>query len=556
MRGNWKKSLPLMIILIFSLVAMVACGSNGGTSGNITSGAESNKENEMAKEITITSFQGGWDVVDPLKDKVGPELFKKLGYKINFEFIKVATNEDIFQKLSLWAATGMNDWPMICGGGWDAAEVALFKRLGEEGKLLDFDTLADKMPDVQKVIKYVAPVIKVALGGLYTMPLNWMDLKSFKVSANLWIRKDWLDKLNLPFPKTVDEFENTLKAFKDNIKLPDGSVVIPFMSAYEGLDLPGYLTNMTMLNFEPAEKFGFDGWAFKDGKAVNLNYEDPQYLIKVLERYNNWYHDGLIDKECFTLKQSQAQEKVNLGRVGCVYGPDYFVTPFTDNLQKSDPNAMFVGTPILYDPAVTNGPDKIMTPISVWCLNTVRSDIPKDQLNTFIDFLNKSVTDDYFLLENFGVKDYHWQLNKDGQVEDTPDCAARLKGDYNARSIEGIQSYLQITNYDLLAKYTAPNTFDKRPDIILSRKNIGTEYYQGYITDPNAYVFPGPVETKMTLGGKDRRVSMIVKAVSGNPDDVEKVVRAWIETEKSFGYNEIAAERTAACKALNLQFPE
>ena len=36
----------------------------------------------------------------------------------------------------------------------------------------------------------------------------------------LWIRQDWLDKLNMKAPKTIDELEAVMEAFKNNN--PDG----------------------------------------------------------------------------------------------------------------------------------------------------------------------------------------------------------------------------------------------------------------------------------------------------------------------------------------------
>lgn len=51
----------------------------------------------------------------------------------------------------------------------------------------------------------------------------------------MWIYKPWLEKLNLSEPKTLDEFYNVLKAFKE--KDPNGNGLadeIPFIGATSG----------------------------------------------------------------------------------------------------------------------------------------------------------------------------------------------------------------------------------------------------------------------------------------------------------------------------------
>ena len=50
---------------------------------------------------------------------------------------------------------------------------------------------------------------------------NYNDVKNLSLTQQYYIRKDWLEKLGLEEPKTVDELYNVLVTFRD--KDPNGN---------------------------------------------------------------------------------------------------------------------------------------------------------------------------------------------------------------------------------------------------------------------------------------------------------------------------------------------
>ena len=547
--------MSFVLVLILITVSLFGCGSNQQVSNEPTpepttegdtSDAVDNEEEEpkYPEEINIVGFNWGWDEAIPGEDLVGPEIEKALGYKVNFNFQKVGSYEEVEKKLQLWAASGADDWPNICYTGMSNITKDVVNRLGKSGMLMDWNTLMDRMPKVKEAVKYSQPLHNYE-GKNYILPQNWSDLKAYKLDPQVWLREDWLEEVNLPYPKTVEEFENVLRTFKEKIKDPDGNPVIPYIAFGENfLWQPGW--------FIPEDKFK---WQFINDEAVNMDIEDPQYLINALKKYNQWYNEGLIDQESFTLKQGQIDEKSSAGRVGAVHGAYWQVNPYTNILQEKDESAMFVGAPALYDAETMDSPNPFNIALEIWAGYNVRADIPEEELNALINFLEYSMTEEGFLLEWWGVKDKHWQFDSNNKIVDTPDSAERLKGDWNLRAHEGIQWYTGLSNYELIVQYTAPTTFDTRADMVGTWKNLGREYPEAYSTNLNKYITPGPIEVQKSLGSAERYKQMIRKAITASsPDEVEKTVSAWIETEKAMGYEEIKAERTELCKVVNVKF--
>ena len=171
---------------------------------------------------------------------------------------------------------------------------------------------------------------------------------------NMFIRKDWLDTLRLPMPTTIQQFEDTLKAFRDNAaRLPGGGAgrVIPFgqdSDARWGFAQIVYAHFDIFANRQTNRDFWIQN--FSDRPITVSGYKEGLRLV------NRWFNDGLIYND-FPLI-TVADDFFNLlktGRVGAYSGN--WDHPFrTDNRINADlalnvPGAQFV--PI--DPIVVNG---------------------------------------------------------------------------------------------------------------------------------------------------------------------------------------------------------
>ncbi len=129
---------------------------------------------------------------------------------------------------------------------------------------------------------------------------------------NTFIRRDWLDTLGLKAPTNIDEFEETLKAFKDNAsKLlgADAAKMIPYSTSFD----VGYRNEHLILSFVPDSISDKDMYinGFDDRKLLLPNYKEG---VRVL---NKWYNEGLVWKD-FALYGEGDTTEDNLMKAGYV----------------------------------------------------------------------------------------------------------------------------------------------------------------------------------------------------------------------------------------------
>jgi putative aldouronate transport system substrate-binding protein len=156
-------------------------------------------------------------------------------------------------------------------------------------------------------------------------------------ALNGFIRKDWLDKLGLPLPKTTQEWYRTMKAFKEKDPGKMGSRTIPF----------GLLTDVQ--NIIWSSRLLLD--SFKKKMTVNESKYLPDWLMPGFKdgmRFmNKLYNEGLISPEFALDKDSATYKKdIQQGRIGYFinnFDFPYRITPgLVTELKKNVPGAQLV----------------------------------------------------------------------------------------------------------------------------------------------------------------------------------------------------------------------
>lgn len=152
-------------------------------------------------------------------------------------------------------------------------------------------------------------------GKLYAMPNVAIaaDAPSY-----VWVRQDWLDKLKLEPPRTLDDVARIAKAFVEQD--PDGN----------GKDDTSGIPVDTQLVF--AEKMGIYGlngvfsayhafpkrWIRDDSGNVVYGSIAPE-AKEALARLADWYKEGIIDRQ-FVLRKD-VTELVTTNQAGIIFGP-------------------------------------------------------------------------------------------------------------------------------------------------------------------------------------------------------------------------------------------
>lgn len=181
------------------------------------------------------------------------------------------------------------------------------EKLGVDGGLIPLEDLVKQhAPNIQKFWDEnpSAKALATAYDGhIYFIPY-YLDNK---IASVYYFRKDWLDKLGLPAPVTIEDYYNTLKAFKT--KDPNGNGKadeVPLFARINdvewGLDT---LFDIFQVRYP---------WKATDTE-FSFDPITPQYRNAVRE-LAKWYKEGLIDPEFFTREAATVRDYMFGNNIG------------------------------------------------------------------------------------------------------------------------------------------------------------------------------------------------------------------------------------------------
>ena len=144
-----------------------------------------------------------------------------------------------------------------------------------------------------------------------------------KAATGWYIRKDWLKKLNLEEPKTVDELYTVMKAFKEQD--PNGNGLadeVPYFNRSKNITA---LLNL----WEASNEF------ILNNNELQFSPVTENYKAAMTE-LAKWYKEGLIDQEIFS-RSSAREQLFGQNMAGCTN--DWFssTSKFNDTMKNSVP---------------------------------------------------------------------------------------------------------------------------------------------------------------------------------------------------------------------------
>ncbi len=316
-----------------ALMAVALLAGCGGGGGSTPSGGGSSSDVDPA------------DLTFPLAEKA--TISGLISYPAGTE--SEPNNRTIFKRLE--EATNVHvDWKAIQNDQWGdkiALEMSNVKTLPEfvftagfgdtdllkyakQGAIIPLEEYIDKyMPNLKTVFEK-APEYRTmcedADGHIWALP--WIEQLGYEKTAiqvldNMsFINKNWLDFLGLEVPTTVDEFEKTLLAFKDNAdKLKaefniDGDIIPMSCIMNDGGQDPMILINGFGEGLGDPDP-GRHIVVTDEGKVVSSATQEG--FKKGLEWLHKLYDEGLIDVEAFTQDWSTYVAKGKSGRYGVCF---------------------------------------------------------------------------------------------------------------------------------------------------------------------------------------------------------------------------------------------
>jgi putative aldouronate transport system substrate-binding protein len=327
-----------------ALLVFTACkGKSSGTVSTppaIQASGPADPLGKYSPVITMTSVRtmsptDKFDANDPEQKSYDENRWMRVYREdlgVNLKWNWVAPDED--SALAKWNANiAANDIPDFAYVGNN-----VYKQLYE----------ADLIADMRQIFAdYATPELKATLlpsdydmmtfdGKMLGFPAG---RKQFAGTTMLFIRQDWLDKVGLRKPETIDDVVRIAQAFKD--------------AKLGGADTIGivFCNNVTGgANFGAADgKWdgfvnGFGGflnyWVPVNGK---LEYSNTLPEVREALLYaQTMYKSGVMNRDFASLTAAQAREYIASGKCGIFYSTAWNVTQSINTLVKGDRNIKII----------------------------------------------------------------------------------------------------------------------------------------------------------------------------------------------------------------------
>jgi len=252
----------------------------------------------------------------------------------DFDFnVTLISGQNYFDKLNVLASS--NQLPDL----FDMNLITL-RKFADQGLLMDLTDYLSKMPNyLEKHPKEAESALMI--GGrtyAFSQPRRPEPANGFNMNG-LVIRKDWLDKLGLQVPDSLDTMYEVMKAFKTQD--PDGNG----KDDTYGLGLPKPATTGAVILGSIFGAFGFspEAWVERDGKLVR-GYTLPE-MKSALEVLRKWYSEKLIDPDFLVTETKLANENMVNSKYGIYSTNAFFVDPYDTThiaLKNATPSAKIV----------------------------------------------------------------------------------------------------------------------------------------------------------------------------------------------------------------------
>lgn len=351
----------MLVSVIF--IVLAGCGGKEDASAPSKDTPSINKDQEISTDplwkypepVKVTQVIGYGEPEDPKTPKgttpATNAYLTKLKEMLNIEveFLWQVPSDQAQQKFSLSIASG--DLPDVFSIG-----ITDYEKLKEDDMLQDLSEAYEK---------YASPELKGYMeadggktldmfksdGKLLALP-NFED--PFMSAQILWLRQDWLDKLNLSLPQTIDELEKVAEAFVNQDPDGNGKKDTYGIAFHKSLISWGFDTRGFFYSMGAYPK----AWIKNAEGALIAGEIQPETKV-ALERLNQWYGKGLIDKEFAFKDMDKVVEDIVASKVGISFGEWWYPGWPLNTNREQNPDAEWVAVPI---PSYNGNPGATLVP--------------------------------------------------------------------------------------------------------------------------------------------------------------------------------------------------
>ncbi len=426
----------MALALVCAMMAGMAagCGNTGDTSKtsseeSSSSASASSASSEAAKEPVTLEWLAYDCFGQPKEDsQVVQEFEKRFNVKFDFWFVDDQKWEEV-----LGARLASGEMPDVM----KVKNTSNIPSYVKQGVLAPIDEKVQaKIPETMKAINELDPNGTGFLDAYYNGQLYLLKMPTVygDCATILMWREDWLTKLGMEIPTTIDELEAVLTAIRDND--PDG----------DGVKDTYGLSNTTLnavfgaYGAIPMKEFRGTGaqtlyYTMKDDK-VAFACVQPE-MKEALTKLQEWYKAGFIDPEFVTGENtggywaiSQAFNNDKIAVTGMVT-PYHWLTPESDEIAGGPCWTEFValhpdtklGTTVDFGTPFVGPEGKSGTQCSGMWSNSgfgittqcVEDEGKLDALTNIMETLVQD--DDLWRTARFGIENVDWKYDDQGVLQ-------------------------------------------------------------------------------------------------------------------------------------------
>ncbi|MFH5181817.1 extracellular solute-binding protein [Paenibacillus sp. TAB 01] len=380
-RMTKKKAALLACASMLTLPALLTACSGGSASQEAADDAAG-----KPTEISIFANQQGAQAVDPSNELL-QAIEKKTNTKLNITWVPFNT---ITEKTKVALASGdLSDLTFV-GNVYDSQVV----QMATSGAFWDITPYIKDYKNLSALPQEIWDNAKID-GKNYGIPRP----RPLEGAWGVHVRKDWLDKLGLKVPETMDDIYAAAKAFTE--KYPDGN------GKADTYGLTGNVDADAMGAFNWVENVftGTNGrWKLKDGQLMPVIFDPGQK--QALEWLKKAYDEKVLVPDFAVMKSTQAREQYMANKAG-VFGsalnPQWL---FTDALRKIDPKAdSYPLTYVIGPEGKFAGKDS-----GVFGMYVIPKTVPEAKLKKILAFVNQGNGEEISNITQFGLPDKHYTV--------------------------------------------------------------------------------------------------------------------------------------------------
>ncbi len=288
LKGKGKSAI-IMVLIAAATTAMVSgCGKKVAS------------DNKLTYFAALTAAHAG-ATVDNLADT---PLYQKLREitGVEVEFIHPVSGQEKEQLNLLIASQSLPD---IVEYNWNLNYPGGAQKAIDDKVIIPIDQFMDKeAKDLKALLENDTEygydkMVKTQNGQYYIFPFLRGDKRLVTFQGPV-VRADWLKDSGLDTPKTIDDWDKMLAAFKSR-----GSDVIPLSFQWNHV-----FTSRTFLG-----AFGVMKDFYEDNGKIVYGPIEPGYK-EFLGKMREWYQKGYIDKDFSTQTTDNLEAKIMSGKVG------------------------------------------------------------------------------------------------------------------------------------------------------------------------------------------------------------------------------------------------